>query len=282
MSRLFFARYFALSGLPTNTPELKLDFLLDGTTNDGSVELRGFVYRFLETQVFTWQQQDFVTGHLVKYRRDDLEKVVDEAAREIVLENLKNKLEAESRFIIDPSSGIMMFIAFPKKITKTIFMSKFPELFVKNHGNFFVEFHLESIIDRYSFVERVKKFKALSKITINLTPSNPHSPDLWKPFDDWMVAHNIDGYTEIQQNKSDVSGIIIDGATERKFLMAEDGYGRSTATGVDENGEKNTISTRDSEQDAHEDLPPDTVDDPRSIMDMVKEKLLEIKERTMK
>lgn len=282
MSRLYFARYLALSGLQTQTTERKFEFLLNGTRNDASVELRGFVYRFLETQVFTWQEQDFITGHLVKYRRDDVEKVVDETAREIVLETLKNKLEAESRFIIDPASGIMMFVAFPKKITKTIFMSKFPELFVENYGHFFVEFHLESIVDRYSFVERVKRFKTLRKITINLTPSNPHSPDLWKPFDDWMVAHHIDGYTEIQQNKSGGSGIVVDGATERKFLMAEDGYGRSTATGIDENGKRNTISTRNSEKDAHEDLPRSVGDDPESIMSLAKGKLRAIKERTKK
>jgi len=96
-----------------------------------------------------------------------------------------------------------------------------------------------------------------------------------------MKQYGIDTYSEIQQNKTDGASLIVSPETEQKFLQSEDGYGRSTATGNDQQGDEVTISTRDSEQDAHENLPNDE-DEPEAIMNLVNDKLAELKKRTLK
>jgi hypothetical protein len=95
-----------------------------------------------------------------------------------------------------------------------------------------------------------------------------------------LLSQNIDEYKEVQINNSDDAGILLDDDTERKFLMSEDGYGRSTASGIDEDGDQSMISTIDSEQDVQEILPTQ-VDDPVAILELVIEKLRTIINRTL-
>jgi hypothetical protein len=124
-------------------------------------------------------------------------------------------------------------------------VSRFIELFELNHDNFFVEFSISPIKEQYSFVERIQLFRAVKKISITLYPSNPNFAERWQSIDERMRRNNVTKYKETQENNRTGEHLVIDEETESKFLMSEDGYGVSSATGIDENGNENTITTEE-------------------------------------
>jgi hypothetical protein len=276
MAKLFFSRYTLTSGGQYTD---KFDFLLNGLKNEASTTYRNYVYRFFDTEVFEFEGKDFIAGHLVKYNPEDMEEVVDETTRKLRDENLRNKVEGKARFIIDSSSSILMFFEVSNVITKSTFIDKFCKLFEQNHGNYFTQFYISPIKEQYSFIEKVRSFKAIKKIVITLFPSNPNFADRWRSIDERLRKNNINKYKEIQENNETESRIIVDEETENKFLMSEDGYGKSDATGINENGEEKTISTKDSEKIVTK-LVPNDQQQVVDILRIVAETLQEIVNRT--
>lgn len=276
MAKLFFSRYTITSGGQYTD---KFDFLLNGLKNEASTTYRNYVYRFFDTEVFEFEGKDYIAGHLVKYNPEDMEEVVDETTRKLRDENLRNKVEGKARFIIDPSSSILMFFEVSNVIAKNTFIDKFCKLFEQNHGNYFTQFYISPIKEQYSFIEKVRSFKAIKKIVITLFPSNPNFADRWKSIDERLRKNNINKYKEIQENTKPESQIIVDEETESKFLMSEDGYGKSDATGINENGEEKTISTKDSEKIVTKPVPND-LQKAVDVLRIVAETLQEIVNRT--
>lgn len=276
MAKLFFTRYTITSGQKIAD---KFDFLLNGLRNEALVNYRNFVYRFFDTEVFEFEGKDFISGHLVKYNPEDMEEVVDENTSKLRDENLRNKVEGKARFIIDPSSSILMFFEISNIISKRTFIDKFCKLFEENHGNFFTQFYISPIKEQYSFSEKVRSFRTLKKIVITLFPSNPNFADRWKNIDERLRKNNISKYKETQENPKPESSIIVDEETESKFLMSEDGYGESNATGINENGFEQTISTKDSEKIVAKAVPND-LEKALDILKIVAETLQEIIKRT--
>lgn len=276
MAKLFFSRYTITSGQQYTD---KFDFLLNGLKNEAKTTYRNYVYRFFDTEVFEYEGKDFIAGHLVKYNPEDMEEVVDETTRKLRDERLRNKVEGKARFIIDPSSSILMFFEVSNVISKNTFIVKFCKLFEENHDNFFTQFYISPIKEQYSFIEKVRSFKAVKKIVITLFPSNPNFADRWESIDERLRKNNINKYKEIQENTEPESKIIVDDETESKFLMSEDGYGKSDATGINENGEEKTISTKDSEKIVTKAVPND-LQKAVDVLRIVAETLQEIVSRT--
>ena len=276
MAKLLFSRYTITSG---GQYKEKFDFLLNGLKNEASATYRNYVYRFFDTEVFKYEGKDYIAGHLVKYNPEDIEEVVDESTRKLRDENLRNKVEGKARFIIDPSSSILMFFEVSNVITKNTFIDKFCKLFQQNHGNYFTQLYISPIKEQYSFIEKVRSFKAIKKIMITLFPSNPNFADRWKSIDERLRRNNINKYKEIQENTKPESQIIVDEETESKFLMSEDGYGKSDATGINEKGEEKTISTKDSEKIVKKPIPND-LEKAVDVLRIVSETLQDIVNRT--
>lgn len=276
MAKLLFSRYTITSG---GQYKEKFDFLLNGLKNEASATYRNYVYRFFDTEVFKYEGKDYIAGHLVKYNPEDIEEVVDESTRKLRDENLRNKVEGKARFIIDPSSSILMFFEVSNVITKNTFIDKFCKLFQQNHGNYFTQLYISPIKEQYSFIEKVRSFKAIKKIMITLFPSNPNFADRWKSIDERLRRNNINKYKEIQENTKPESQIIVDEETESKFLMSEDGYGKSDATGINEKGEEKTISTKDSEKIVTKQIPND-LEKAVDVLRIVSETLQDIVNRT--
>ena len=276
MAKLFFSRYTINSGGQYTD---KFDFLLNGLKNEANTTYRNYIYRFFDTEVFEYEGKDYIAGHLVKYNPEDMEEVVDETTQKLRDENLRNKVEGKARFIIDPSSSILMFFEVSNVISKNTFVNKFCKLFEQNHENYFTEFFISPIKEQYSFIEKVRTFRAIKKVTITLFPSNPNFADRWKSIDERLRKNNINKYKETQENSKPNSQIIVDEETENKFLMSEDGYGKSDATGINEYGEEATISTKDSEKIVTKHVPND-LEKAVDVLRIVAETLQEIVNRT--
>ena len=252
MSKLFFSRYSIASGAQIND---KFDFLLNGLKNEAKVNSRGYSSAFFDTEVLKHNAQEYIVGQLVKYSPDETSEVVDEDTKEIRDETVKNKVIGKARFILDPSSSILMFFEVVNIITCKSFIEKFSKLFIENHDGFFTEFNISPIKEQYSFNEKIKQFRSIKKITITLFPSNPNFADRWKPIDERLRNNHISKYKEIQENFKSDSNIVVDEETEIKFLMSEDGYGESSAKGINEDGIEKTISTKDSDRVISKEVP---------------------------
>lgn len=278
MALFFFSRYHIATGKDMQD---KVDFLLTGVRNDATTDYRGFLYKFFDSEVITWDGKEFITGHLVKYNPDDVEKVVNEETMKIIDEDVKNKVVGMARYIIDTSSSVIMYCEIPGVISKETFIKRFVELFETNHDNFFTEFSISPIKEQYSFIERIKMFKAVKKITITLFPSNPNYADRWRNIDERLRSNHITKYREVQENNKIGENIIIDEETESKFLMSEDGYGVSNAAGIDENGQENAISTEDTNK--HVALPVNVdLNNVVDVLQTVADTLQDIVKRTQK
>ena len=252
MSKLYFARFTITSGL--EYPD-KFNFLLEGLKNEAKTTHRNYIYRFFDTEVFLVEDKEYIAGQLVKYNPEGKEEVVNDSTKKISSENLKNKVEGKAKFILDPHHSLLLFFDVPNIITYEGFITKFCKLFEINYNNFFVQMNISPIKEQYSFLERAKSFKGIRKIVITLYPSNPSNAELWRSVDERLRDNNITKYKEIQENSKPGSKINIDEETNKKIIMSEDGYGVSTVSGTDENGNERTISTKDSLKIIYKNIP---------------------------
>lgn len=276
MANLFFSRLHIATSRDTAD---KVDFLLIGLRNDARTDFREFLYKFFDTEVVEFDGKEFISGQLVKYNPADIERVVDESEQKIVDEDVKNKVVGMSRFIIDASSSIVMFMEVPNVISRETFVNRFTELFKKNYDDYFIELSITPIKEQYSFIETIRKFRAVKQISITLFPSNPNFADRWKVIDERLRNNHITKYKETQENNISGQNIRIDEETENKFLMAEDGYGESHASGIDENGNERTISTKDEVKHISKQIPPD-MDKITDVLLVIAETLQTIVNRT--
>ncbi|MCP4551600.1 MAG: DUF4747 family protein [Bacteroidetes bacterium] len=279
MEKIFYSRYHISTGKDLTD---KLDFILTGLRNDASVSDRGFLYKFFNSEIVEFNKTEYVTGELVKYNPDDDEEVVDDETMTIKTENIHNKVIGKVRYIIDPTSSIIMHFERPNIISTYSFRKKFALLFEQNHDNFFTEFSISPIKEQYSFIEKIKTYKAVKRISITLFPSNPNYSDRWKSIDERMRDIGIDKYREIQEANKPNANIKIDDETENKFLMSEDGYGECDAFGITENGDEKRISTRDRLKNIHSTIPDEIANRALDILQNVSETLNEIIKRTSK
>lgn len=278
MAKIYYSRYHISTSRDLTE---KLDFILNGLRNDASISDRGFLYKFFNSEIVKYDNKEFITGELVKYNPDNNEEVVDDETMTIKNESIHNRVVAKARYIIDPSSSILMNFEIPNIISLLNFRKKFEQLFEKNYDNYFTVFSLSPIKEQYSFIEKIKTFRAVKKISITLYPSNPNYAERWKNIDIRMRQIGVDKYREIQETKKPNSNIIIDEDTENKFLMSEDGYGECSAFGIAPDGEEKTISTRDNLKNLNSNI-PDNMCKAIDILINVSETLKEIILRTSK
>jgi hypothetical protein len=276
MAKLYFSRYHIATGKDLTD---KLDFILTGLRNDASDSDRGFLYKFFNSEIVEFEGIEYVTGELVKYNPDENEDVVDDETMTIKSANIHNRVVARARYIIDPTSSVLMHFEVPNLISIHTFRRKFSILFEQNHDNFFTEFSISPIKEQYSFIEKIKTFKSVKRIAITLFPSNPNYADRWKSIDERLRRNEIDKLREIQETKKPNASIKVDEETESKFMMSEDGYGECDAFGITENGEEKRISTKDRQKNVNTNLPND-MDKALDILQNVTETLKDIIKRT--
>lgn len=278
MKTIYYSRYHISTGKDLSD---KVDFILTGLRNDASVPDRGFLYKFFNSEIVVFNNIEYITGELVKYDPERVEEVVDDCDMTLKSEKLHNKVVAKVRYIIDPTSSMLVHFEVPNMISLSNFRKKFQLLFEQNHDNFFTEISLSPIKEQYSFIEKIKAFKALKKISITLYPSNPNFAERWRNIDERMRRNCVDKYRETQENQKPNANIIIDEETENKFLMAEDGYGECDAYGINDIGEEKHISTKDTVKNVSTNLPDETTK-ALDILYNISETLKDIIKRTSK
>lgn len=218
----------------------KINFLKQGLKTKPTVEKGNFKYKFFNVTDAIYKDHRTLVGSLVKYDGNAEDDVVDEEKEVIKKVPNANKIVASSRFIVDPENSLIIFNEVVGAISIAAFHDIFKKLFDANHEKDDT-MSITTIQEVYSFIEKVKELDVVTRVRIDLVPSNPHF-GRWKKIDEKIKAKNLTHLTEIQENKKKGETIIIDEETEDKFYMAEDGYGNGQVTG-EVQGQKKQITT---------------------------------------
>jgi hypothetical protein len=258
--------------------KLKSDFILKGLSSKAVVSHRNFNYKFVGIGKTTFDESSIVYGYLVKYDPDFEEEIFDEKSGTLVDAQVSNKVTAKCKFIIHLNSSIVMYHEAGQLISKTAFVNLFSDLFEQNHDKFFVEFRIQALLEKYAFLDELKKFITVKRVKIKLVPANPRFSDRWKSIQDRMVENNISNYEEFYENRRENESIKIDDSMRNGMLMSEDGYGESQVYGITNEGEK-TITTNDKQRQVKRKAPSNT-DDLVVILERLRGTLKELIERT--
>jgi hypothetical protein len=250
---------------------------IDGKFN---FEYRKDFFKFVDMDLIKEESESYIIGRIVKYKFEHPQKVIEDNSNTITEVVVKNKILAASKFIIKAEEGLIIFEEISSYIPKDTFPKIFEELF-KKHNQDGLEISISPITDENVFFTRIKEVKKVKKIVISLVPSNPDNRDIWKKMDEKLKDENVTHYKEVLENKSPDGSITIDKETESKFFMSEDGYGKSTVQGLDDNNELITISTKDADKHTKKRISFDT-DDIRFYIGQLKSKVTEIINRTKK
>jgi hypothetical protein len=231
----------------------KLEYLYGLLVHSKSIIYRKDNYKVFNIEVKRVGSKSFITGAIIKYASEHSEKILnDENKIEDVF--LRNHLLANVRFIIDSNESLFIFEESRSHIPKETLPDRFLTILATGVQNDRSPISITPITESYTFLNRIKEIIQIKKITIKLHPSNPNNRDRWKTVDDKLKNDNITDYKEVLENKTPGGSINVDEETTAKIMMGEDGYGKTIAEGIDEKGERISITTASSEVQAKADI----------------------------
>jgi hypothetical protein len=218
----------------------------------------------------------FIHGYLVKYKDEKKQEVVLAERHELGTVTNPLPVTAKSRFFLEVSSGLIAFHTIAQKIDYNQFCGRFAELLELGHDNIFINAEIQAIQERYELLKEIGKFSRLDKIAIKLHPSNPNHSDKWVDMDNRMKDLGVDAYTESYESKKNgfKKEIESDNEITSKILMAEDGYGNASVTGIKD--EKTTVITTKDNPITEEIVESE---DNKDMIEQLKKKIKEIKKR---
>lgn len=256
--------------------EDKRSFIFDGL-NSGKILAESSLWGFFGIREFNFPDiGTFAIGYLVKYKNESEYEVAVPAEHELQSVSIEKVVVAKSRFFLHIKTGIIAFHPLPQQIDYDQFRSKFVKIFTLSYDNLFVSAEIQAIQQRFKLLEYIRQFTPLKKIEIKLHPSNPNNSKRWQRFDGRMKAENVKEYYEtfVSDRNGFNTSIADDHEITDKIVMAEDGYGKATISGMIGDRSKK-ISTSDN---------PLTVeiqdnDNPEIMMQQIKPQLDDINNR---
>ena len=229
--------YFGRLNLATAYSD-KRQLINSALNSDQSLDSKGYRWRFFDIATIEHTSGEYFTGYLAKYKLTTEEETADEEHRTIFLEEASKRIAAKSRFFLHTNSGLISYHQVRHKIMRDQFNSNFCHLFEIAHDHFFVHAEIQSIDEQYEILEIMRKFDAISKVSIYLHPSNPHS-GIWKETDQRLKQRGISSYKEEYSAKQGGSlNVVDDEDFNSKVNMAVDGYGEASILGTHEGQEK--------------------------------------------
>ena len=226
----------------------KMEYLYNKLADTPAVVYRKDYYKIIDLLVRKVGEKSFITGQMVKYEAEKSEETLS-PQNKIEDVTILNALLARVRFIYDSNESLLIYEEHKSHIPKESFGERFYSI-LKAKGDL-LPITITPITDTYTaFLQRLRKITQIKTINIRLQPSNPNNMHFWKKVDDRLKKDNITNYKEVLENKKEGQGVKVDKETQSKILMGEDGYGVTTARGLDKNGERITISTKDTELQA--------------------------------
>lgn len=226
--------YFGRLNLITDYED-KQEFILSTLKAKQSVAYKGFKYVFTKITSFEEEKENYVAGFLYKYTDADEHATFNENDWDESDTAVENQIVGRSSFLIEVKSGYIAYNEVKDQITNRSFRERFAELFIKSSHKALISVEIDTIGTRDDFLQEVRSFEQITRVSLTIRPSNPHSDKIWRNLDDMMRENGIDSFHEQYEAKKPGRSINIDSnSIEAKITMAEDGYGKAAVEGYKE------------------------------------------------
>jgi len=240
--------------------------LMDVICNAPIIEKGSFEWTITDVIDNRGSDMPYVFGKLSKYAKDGHVKVIDEVNRSQIDSEAPNLLEASSPFVYLPEFSGISFLHVWNGIQEEIFPRRFKSIIEEGFDNFFVGCDIEPVSDYRAFTTKLAKLEKLTEISARVYPPNPLFGRLWGDLNDYISKRNASEVSIKERTgkeeglKSEVIELmnrILDNSefepelpadiSDAAILMAADGYGRGSVSGVTE-GEEVVIKTSDTQK----------------------------------
>lgn len=266
MPRRYRTYYFARLNL-VGSWDSKRDFIFSALTSELTVTKGRFRYGFFDIRDLDSAEGAYAFGHLVKYKPVLEGEIVDEQRREIVEGGLPMGVVAKPEFLLNYRSSLVAYRPISNRLSQRQFRHVFASLMEAAHHDFFVGAELQSIVEDYKIDEAIQRFAKISRISVDIHPSNPNNRDIYRHIDKRLKDLNAAKIKETIIAKE--GGInretLKDDDALKALTMASDGYGFGTVEGEIE-GRRTAVTTEDSpvQQDVI------ATDDPENLLDQLR------------
>lgn len=225
----------------------KEGFLLDGLQSGLILEYRRARWSFFEVEVTTHDELRFITGSLVKYKKEGTEEVVSEKEHVLTTQRVDYPVEAKARFFLHLPSLLIAFQPVANRIGLPVFLERFPAVLRASKGGFFISPEIQLVQQEYAVFEAMLAFDVITKVEIYLHPSNPDMNEDWDDVDDRIKEVGATSYKETYIGDPEAGGLKVadDRPIRAKITMAQDGYGKASVAGLI-GGERRVVTTKDS------------------------------------
>lgn len=240
--------------------------LMDVICNAPIIEKGSYDWTITDVIDNRGSELSYVFGKLSKYAKDGHVKVIDEISHSQIDSETPNLLEASSPFVYLPEFSGISFLHVWNGIQEEVFPRRFKSIVEAAFDNFFVGCDVEPVSDYRAFTTKLCKLEKLTEISAKVYPPNPLFGRLWGDLNEYINKRNatevtIKEYTEKAEGlKSKVielmTRILENSEYEPEFspdisdsaiLMAADGYGRGSVSGI-AGGEEVVIKTSDTKK----------------------------------
>lgn len=208
----------------------------------------------------------YIMGRLSKYAQSGELTVVDEENRLERRAIASKLLEASSPFVYLPGFSGIAYLHVWNQISDELFRKRFKAVIEKKYENFFIDCSIEPISDYRTFASRLSKLQKITQIKATVHPPNPLFGRCWAKLNEYLKKRNAETVAVREENdrgeginsnlvkivNSIVNGRspdteIVPDISDAAILMAADGYGSGTITGIDEASEV-IIKTSDTQK----------------------------------
>lgn len=233
---------------------LTQDALIEAIKNSSKVKQGN--YNWTITDVVTGFDGDYpyIFGNLSKYNEEREVKLIDEIGKVQVNAVAQDLLKASTPFVYLPDFSGIAYMHVWNDIEFEVFPNRFEEIIKSYYDGFFVDCKLDPISDLRKFLDKLIAIDKITEINAKVHPTNPLFGRLWSDLDDYVKRRNADVLEVHEKSNSGlktrikdlIKGILKDNSwkpakkadlTDAAILMAADGYGIGSATGIDNGNE---------------------------------------------
>lgn len=214
----------------------------------GATESKGkFKYGFFDLEEVELESEMFAFGRLVKYKPLLEGETVDERLHQVVEGGLPQGVVAKSEFLLHYDSDVIAYRPVASRLSPAQFREMAAKLIELAHDRFFVSAEVQSIDEGFEIEEAIREFEEITKVSLDLHPSNPSNREVWERIDRRLTELGAIRMwqTLIARQGGFDRTTFFDDDVYRGLMMAADGYGSGLIQGTVD-GSQVTISTEDS------------------------------------
>jgi hypothetical protein len=223
--------------------EDKAQFVRAGLQSNQLRRVREHLWGFFEVEGVDGHAE-YLTGYLAKVRPQNAEEVGDLVARSFAMTTVENRAIAKSRFFLHVPTGLLAYQYVSSHIEQRTFEEQFARLFEEGYKQFFVTADVLTVEERANFLDAIRTFDRVQTLSVSLHPTNPHFSEVYRAIDERLKAIDAKDYRETIAADPNGPGLRVteDSDIRSKAMMAEDGYGKLSASGT-RNGRSVQAST---------------------------------------